>query len=349
MKEPMKVLVTGANGHVGFGVCKALLARGHHVRATIRSASDTAKAAPLRALGIEDIVGLDVRTLEPFVDACRGVDVLIHVAATYAMHPTGPAETQSMLRDSTEGAANAVRAAARAGVPKVVLTSSVAALPRVRPDAPPVTEADWATDLAVPYFRAKTEGERAAWKAAEETGVKLVTLLPGTVGGPDFHRRTPSIGMIEAIMLGSMRLGAPNTNIPYVDVRDVAAAHVLAAERDVEGRFIIVNDHAPEMRELSLLMHWTDASIPAAPAVLPDFVMSVGPHLDWLRSSLLGTPRMVSRELVGTMRGKVTKASNARAKNELGWQQSVGLDRSLAETMAAIRAFRRQEGHRRVI
>ncbi len=345
----MKILVTGANGHVGFGVCKALLAGGHDVRASIRSANDAAKAAPLKTLGIDDIVGLDVRTFDPFVEACRGVDVLVHVAATYDMRPTGASESQSMLRDSTEGAANAVRAAAWAGVPKVVLTSSVAALPRVRPQDPPVTEADWATDLAVPYFRAKTEGERAAWKAAEETGIKLVTLLPGTVGGPDFHRRTPSLGMIESIMLGSMRLGAPNTNIAYVDVRDVAAAHVLAAERDVEGRFIIVNDHAPEMRELSLLMHWSDASVPAARNVLPDFVMRAGPALDWLRASVLRSPRMVSRELVDTMRGKVTKASNARAKAELGWRQTVGLDRSLSETMTAIRALRRQEGHKLVI
>jgi len=345
----MKMLVTGANGHVGFGVCKALLAQGHEVRASIRSTADAAKAGPLRALGIDDIVGLDVRAPEPFVEACRGIDVLIHVAATYAMHPQGPTETQSMLRDSTEGAANAVRAAARAGVPKVVLTSSVAALPRVAPADPPITEDHWATDLGVPYFRAKTEGERAAWQAADETGIKLVTILPGTVGGPDFHRRTPSLGLIESIMLGSMRLGAPNTNLAYVDVRDVAAAHVLAAERDVAGRFIIANDHAPEMRELSLLMHWSDASIPPARTVLPDFVMSAGPALDWVRSRLFRSPRMVSPELVATMRGKVTKVSNARAKTELGWNQSIGLDRSLVETMAAIRALRRQEGHRRVI
>jgi dihydroflavonol-4-reductase len=234
-------------------------------------------------------------------------------------------------------------------VPKVVLTSSVAALPRVRPDDPPVTEDHWATDLGVPYFRAKTEGEHAAWKAAEETGIKLVTILPGTVGGPDFHRRTPSLGLIESVMLGSMRLGAPNTNLAYVDVRDVAEAHVLAAERDVAGRYIIANDHAPTMRELSLLMHWSDMSIPAAPAVLPDFVMSAGPALDWLRSTVFRTPRMVTPALVATMRGKVTKVSNARAKADLGWNQSIGLDRSLAETMIAIRALRRQEGHRRII
>lgn len=345
----MKALVTGANGHVGFGVCKALLAGGHEVRASIRSASDTAKAAPLRSLGISDIVGLDVRTFEPFVDACRGVDVLVHVAATFALHPPGHPEASSMLADSTEGAANAVRAAARAGVPKVVLTSSVAALPRVRPADPPVTEADWATDLAVPYYRAKTEGERAAWQAAEETGVKLVTILPGAVGGPDFHRRTPTIHMLENIMLGAMRVGAPNTNTAYVDVRDVAAAHVLAAERDVAGRFIIVNDHAPAMRELSLLMHWSDLSVPSAKVILPDVILDMAPAMDWLRSKLLRQPRMVSRELIASLRGKVTKADNTRAKTELGWQQSIGLDRSLSETMAAIRALRRREGYRRVI
>jgi dihydroflavonol-4-reductase len=236
--------------------------------------------------------------------------------------------------------ARSMRAAAAAGVPKVVLTSSVATLPRVRPDDPVVTEAHWASDLAVPYFRAKVEGERAAWKAAEESGVKLVTILPGTIGGPGFRRTTPSIDIIEGIMLGSMRFGAPRSNIPYVDVRDVAGAHVLAAERDVDGRFIIVNDYLPSLRELSVMMNMIDKKVPAAPMLLPDLVLSAAPALDWMGSKLFGTARLVNRELVATMRGKVTKVSTARAKAELGWHQRVPIDVSLTETMAAIRALR---------
>ena len=345
----MKVLVTGANGHLGFNVCKAFLAKGHDVRASIRSTQDAAKADPLRAIGVTDIVGLDVRSFDPFVDACQGIDVLVHVAATYEFHMAGPAQIDGMLRDSIEGAGNAVRAAAKAGAPKVVLTSSVATLPRVGAADPPTTEADWAADLRVPYFRAKVEGERAAWQAADETGVKLATILPGTIGGPDFFRRTPSIGILEGIMLGSMRFGAPRSNLPYVDVRDVAAAHVLAAEGDVNGRFIVANDHLPSLREMSHLMNRLDPTVPAAPVRLPDFVLSAAPAFDWLGAKLLGTPRLVNKDLVATMRGKVTKVSTARAKAELGWHQGIGIDKSLAETMAAIRALRRLEGKRHLI
>lgn len=345
----MKVLVTGANGHLGFNVCKAFLAAGHDVRASIRSERDAAKAAPLQAIGVTEIVGVDVRALEPFVEACRNVDVLVHVAATYELHTASPAAAESMLRDSIDGAGNAIRAAAKAGVSKVVLTSSVAALPRVTAGAPAATEADWAADLAVPYFRAKVEGERAAWAAAEETGVKLATILPGTIGGPDFLRRTPSLGVIEGIMLGSMRFGAPRSNLPYIDVRDVAGAHVLAAERDVAGRFIVANDYLPSMREFSHLMNRLDPTVPAAPVLFPDFLMSAAPTLDWLGAKVLGTPRLVNKELVRTMRGKITKVSTARAKAELGWHQCISIDESLADTMAAIRTLRRQEGKRRVI
>ena len=346
----MKVLVTGANGHLGFNVCKAFVAAGHQVRASIRSADDRGKADPLRAIGVTDIVGLNVRAADPFIDACRGIDVLLHVAATYALRPDGPDAVAALIADSVEGAENAIRAAATAGVPKVVMTSSVATLPRVPRDAPATTEADWASDLAVPYFRAKVEGERAAWKAAEATGVTLVTILPGTIGGPGFLRPTPSIDIIEHIMQGSLRFGAPNANLPYVDVRDVAAAHLLAATRDVTGRFIVVNDHVPTLREASMLMNAIDPTVPAAPILFPDLLLEAAPALDWARSKLFGSPRMVTRDIVSTMRGKVTKVSTARAKAELGWQQGIPLDRSLAETMAAIRALRqphRTQPHRR--
>lgn len=336
----MKVLVTGANGHLGFNVCRAFLEAGHEVRASVRSIDDSAKTAPLRALGIDDIVSLNIRDRTSFIDACRGVDALLHVAATYALYPDGPAATDALIRDSVEGAENAIHAAAAAGVAKVVLTSSVAALPRVAPNAPVTTEDDWASDLSVPYFRAKVEGERAAWKAAEETGVTVATILPGTIGGPGFQRPTPSIDIIENIMHGSMRFGAPRSNIPYIDARDVAAAHLLAATRDVSGRFIVVNDYAPTLRELTVMMNRIDPSVPAAPILLPDLVLGAAPALDWARARLLGGTRLVSREIVATMRGKLTKVSTARAKEVLGWQQRVGIDLSLAETMAAIRALR---------
>ena len=99
-----------------------------------------------------------------------------------------------------------------------------------------------------------------------------------------------------------------------------------------------------------MLMNAIDPTVPAAPILFPDLLLEAAPALDWARSKLFGSPRMVTRDIVSTMRGKVTKVSTARAKAELGWQQGIPLDRSLAETMAAIRALRqphRTQPHRR--
>ena len=77
------------------------------------------------------------------------------------------------------------------------------------PGAPPVDETQWAEALRVPYFRAKTEGEQAAWRTARELGLNLVTVLPGGITGPGFARNTPTINLIEAIERGNVaQLGA---------------------------------------------------------------------------------------------------------------------------------------------
>jgi dihydroflavonol-4-reductase len=344
----MKALVTGANGHLGYNLCSALIRQGHKVRASIRQATDAAKAAPVLALGDVELVDLDVRDAAAFGRAVDGVDHLFHLAATFAFYTGSREKDAEMVRDSVEGAENALRAAARAGVEKVVLTSSFVTLPMTKPGAPPVTEKDWLDDLSVPYNRAKVEGERVAWRLAEELGVKLVTVLPGTILGPGFHRRTGTIDFIEGIMLGTMRLGAPNANLPLVDVRDVAQAHILAAQKDVAGRLVVCNDHPPTFIELTRLMHRIDPAVPAAPRLIPDFAVGLAPLFDSLSARLLGSRRIMTPELVASVRGKVFNMSNARAKAELGWTPKVPLEQSLADTMAAIRALRGREGRRKM-
>jgi dihydroflavonol-4-reductase len=125
----MKALVTGANGHLGYNLCRALIEQGHKVRASIRQETDAAKAAPVHALGDVELVGLDVRNAAALARAVDGVDRLFHVAATFAFYTGSREKDAQMVRDSVEGAENALRAAARAGVEKVVLTSSFVTLP----------------------------------------------------------------------------------------------------------------------------------------------------------------------------------------------------------------------------
>jgi dihydroflavonol-4-reductase len=341
----MRVLVTGANGHVGFNLCQALCARPTYtVRASVRSLDDESKTTRLRALGDLELVELDVCNAAQFDTALNQVEVLFHVAATYAVVTQGAQHDDEIIRDSVEGAEIALRAAAKAGVRKVVLTSSVVALPMRRPDESPATEDDWNESPDIPYFRAKTQAERAAWRLADELGIELVTILPGGVGGPGFFRRTPTTSLYEGIMLGTLRFGAPRANFTYVDARDVAEAHVLAAESTAGGRFVITNDQHPTLTEFSRVLHAIDPAVPAAPFALPGFFGPIVPLFDRLNSRVLGSPPLITREVERAVRGRVYNVSNQRARSVLGWAPRYSLEESLTATMEAIRALRRAEG-----
>jgi len=318
------------------------------VRASIRSLADAAKAAPLRALAGIELAALDVRDAAQFGAALEGVDTLFHVAATYAIVTRDAGAVDAMMRDSVEGVEVALAAAARAGVRRAVLTSSIVTLPLRRPGEPPATEADWTSDLRVPYYRAKLEAEQAAWRIAGRLGLDLVTVLPGGIGGPGFQRRTPTLDMLEGIMLGSLRLGAPRLNFTYVDARDVAIAHILAAEKGAAGRYIASNDVSPSFMELSRILHDIDPEVPAAPMHIPRFMNRFLPWIDAVNAKLIGSPRFATPESVASVDGRVYSVSSERAHRELGWAPRFTLRRSLADTLQAIRQLRRAEGKRRM-
>ncbi|HUG26042.1 NAD-dependent epimerase/dehydratase family protein [Piscinibacter sp.] len=340
----MDILVTGANGHLGYNLVAELLAAGHTLRAGLRSLRERDKRERLEALGRVRVVETDLDQPQRLAAAMEGVDVLCHAAAVYSI--CEPRREQELWRASTSGLAGTLRAAAQARVRKVVLTSSMVTVPLTAPGAAPSTEAEWNDDLRVPYLRAKTEGERRAWALADELELPLVTVLPGAIGGPGFVRNTPTLDLLETMMRGGFRAGVPRFNLPYVDVRDVAAAHRLAAERAVGGRFIVVNDEQPDFRALIEAMNRLDPQVKLPLATLPDWALGAVPLFDRLNAWSLGTPRTVSAALVATMRGKRYNASNRRARDELDWAPRISLERSLADTMEALRRRGPRAGER---
>lgn len=332
----MRALVTGGNGHLGYNLVEALLAGGHTVRASVRSLADAAKTAPLRQLGAVELVAAELDCPEQLRAAMEGVEVLFHAAAVFSV--AEPGREHEIIDASVKGAEAALRAAADARVGKVVLTSSVVTLPLVAPGAPAVTEADWTMDLRIAYFRAKQEAEKLAWKLADELKLNLATVLPGAIGGPGFARNTPTLDQIECMMRNAFFMGVPDINTTYVDARDVAAAHVLAAERDGKGRFIAANDESPTWRHMIEVMHGIDSRVKRPLMTLPDFM---NPHLmvfDRLNSWLLGTPRTASPEALATLRGMRWNVSNRRARELLGWAPRFSLEDSLRDTLAVLRA-----------
>jgi dihydroflavonol-4-reductase len=199
------------------------------------------------------------------------------------------------------------------------------------------TRPQWRSDLRLPYFRAKTEAEKIAWDLSRQLGVDMLAILPAAISGPGFQRHTTSTEVIENVMRGAFRTGVPQSNFPAVDIRDVVDGHILAADRGGAGRYIICNDDVVTFKEMIAIIHAIDARVPKSWATLPNAMLAFGPLFDWLNAKTLGTHRLFSGELVSAVKGQWWVYSNARAKRELGWQQRISLQQSLADTMTAIR------------
>ena len=201
----MVVFVTGGGlGFVGGHVVSALRARGHEVRA-----------------GYVDV--LDGPALER---AMRGCDALVHVAALYSYDRR---DAPALARVNIEGTRTVLAAAARAGVGRIVHTSTAGTCGPV--PGRPATESDGPPDreLAIPYKRTKLEAERLALAAG------AVVVNPTTPVGEGDTRPTPTGAMIRALAAGRYRGYLPRTGLNVVDVHDVAAGHALALERGRGG------------------------------------------------------------------------------------------------------------------
>jgi dihydroflavonol-4-reductase len=328
----MRALVTGGNGHLGYNMVATLLARGHQVRSSVRSITDADKTARLRALGPVELVEADVRNESQMKAALDGIDTLFHLAAVFST--TENDRAAEILDSAVRGTETTLRAAAAAGVKRVIMTSSVVTLPLVKAGEPSVTEKDWTTDLRIPYFRAKVESERKAWELAKQLGLELTTILPAGIIGPGFARPTPTIHLVRAALMGEFRLGAPHGNFSFVDVRDVAEAHALAFERGAQGRFIVGYDHVPTFQEIVLALRQIDPGVKPPLMVMPAFMSPTLATYDALCHLVLGTPRIATREVIeSVVSGKLVSYSCERAKTVLGWTARVPLEQSLRDTI----------------
>ncbi len=243
-----KVLVTGATGFVAGHCIADLLAHGHSVRGTVRSLADPARVAHLRALGGDlELVEADLTDDRGWPAAAAGVDAVLHVASPIPAEP--PRDEDELVRPAVGGTLRVLRASAAAGVRRVVLTSSIAAINSGYPrgDRRTRTEADWSdVDHCTPYPKSKTLAERAAWRfAADHPDLELVTVNPGLVIGPIQHAAAGTSVSVVSRLLNREVPAVPRLGWAPVDVRDVATAHRLAMETPAAAgnRYICAGDN----------------------------------------------------------------------------------------------------------
>lgn len=241
----MRVLVTGANGHIGANVVRALLVKGHTVKAFIRKKAD---CRGLEGLQIEYSYG-DVMELDGLKEAAQGCDAIIHLAAVYKTIAKTPEE---IVEPAIVGAENVFNAAHEAGIKRIVYTSSVASVGFSYDPNELRTGSDWNNDAHNPYYIAKTQSERKAQELAKKYDIHTVVICPCIVLGAYDYRITPSNQLILDLINGKGQTYKGGLNL--VDVRDVAQAHVEALDKGENCRRYIVGGENIEVRKVGLLV-----------------------------------------------------------------------------------------------
>jgi dihydroflavonol-4-reductase len=227
------VLVTGATGFVGWHVARNLLARGQRVRALVRDPVRSAKALG-ELEGIELALG-DLRDEDSLARAIDGCGAVYHVAADYRLWTPQP---QEMYRSNVDGTRNVLAAAQRAGVERVVYTSTVGCIGMPKGESGTEDTAVGLDDMRGPYKRSKFLAEEVALEFAKK-GFPVVIVNPtAPVGDHDF-RPTPTGKIVLDFLLGAMPAFL-DTGLNVVFAGDVAEGHVLACERGRAGeRYIL--------------------------------------------------------------------------------------------------------------
>eukprot|EP00195_Chlamydomonas_chlamydogama_P013640 CAMPEP_0202892812 /NCGR_PEP_ID=MMETSP1392-20130828/2505_1 /ASSEMBLY_ACC=CAM_ASM_000868 /TAXON_ID=225041 /ORGANISM="Chlamydomonas chlamydogama, Strain SAG 11-48b" /LENGTH=364 /DNA_ID=CAMNT_0049576907 /DNA_START=658 /DNA_END=1752 /DNA_ORIENTATION=+ len=245
------VAVTGATGFVAGRLVERLLALGHTVHGTCR---DPKKAEHLQKLpGASERLKLfsaDLLTEGAFDEAFKGCDYVMHTASPFVTD-LKPNEVQDkLIKPAIQGTQNVLGSVNRTpSIKRVALTSSGAAVygnPNERGPGHVFTEEDWSltpTEKVLPYYYSKREAEKAAWDiAGKQDRWQLVTINPTLVMGPPLGARDDGecVTLVKRILKGEFYPAAPYTGAGMVDIRDVAAAHCLAAFHPAaKGRYIV--------------------------------------------------------------------------------------------------------------
>ena len=331
------VLVTGGSGYIAGFTIRQLIEQGWTVRATIRNLDREAEVRDWLKVDNDRLsfVAADLTSDAGWAEAMAGCSHVVHMASPLPMNAVK--DENELIVPARDGALRAIRFARDAGVTRLVMTSSVAAIFYGRTAGKDkFTEADWtnvaAGDVSA-YAKSKTIAERAArdWIAAEGGSLEFVTVNPGMVLGPllgtDF---SPSLEVVKRVLEGTYP-ALPDLGFNLVDVRDVADLHIRAlVAPDISGeRFMAVAPHGfLRLMEIAAILRerLPDHAGKVPTRRMPNWVMRIVSLFD---------PAV--RQLVGEL-GKVRHAEPTHAMEKLGWRPRPAVD-SVVDTANSLIAM----------
>lgn len=307
------VLVTGGTGFLAGWVIRKLLEKGYIVKTTVRSESKAATVTSmLEHEGIStcnlSFAFADLTKEDGWEDAMTGIDKVIHVASPLGGNNH---ENPELIPIAENGVKNVLNAAIKAGISKVVMTSSQAACypdkkcsnSRVNESFWTETDNKWITN----YMRSKLYAEKAAWEIiGEQNHTQLTTILPGAILGPFMDGKRGSTDMIFEMLLK----GTPSPNVvyPVVDVRDLAYLHILAMENPAaNGERFLAESEEMTMPEMADLLKASYPNKKVSTMIIPDFLVSIMAKFQ---------PAM---KVLNTMIGLKYHYDTSKAKQTLSW------------------------------
>ncbi|MBL8632307.1 MAG: SDR family oxidoreductase [Myxococcales bacterium] len=315
------VLVTGASGFIASHIVRELLARGYRVRGSVRSLAKEKDFLHLRAMPFAERLELfeaDLLQGGAFDDAARGCSHVIHTASPYVLDAKDP--QKDLIEPAVQGTRGVLASCKKAGtVRRVVLTSSMAAITDEPESDHLLTEEDWNTKSTLernPYYLSKTLAEKEGWKFLQEerAGFDLVVVNPFLVIGPSYSPGLNTSNQLFVDLLKGTYPGIMNLTWGFVDVRDVALAHVLGMETaTAQGRYICAADTI-SMRDVVALLDskgWGEGrKLPklGLDCSVGDFAVKISSYLQ---------PKGVGSYL-RTHVGRVPRFSHAKIERELG-------------------------------
>ena len=289
IRSMTSVLLTGASGYIGKHITLQLLNQGYEVRASVRSLSksDEVRSAVLPHLldssNVDSrltFVELDLEKDSGWDSALKGIDVLMHTASPFPL--SSPKDENDLIRPAVDGTLRALRAAKLAGVNRVILTSSVAAIyGRELPSGALAYDETMWTDVEHPvgrvaYTKSKTLAEKAAWDFVKSDApeIALTTINPVLVlGAPLDKNFGSSISVVERVLNGSDPM-LPDLKFALVDVRDVAKMHVDAIKNEnTKGERILSSSETRSFVEIAKFLKGRYPKSKVKSAQAPTFIV----------------------------------------------------------------------------
>ena len=295
-----KALLTGISGYIAMHCAKELLKRDYHINATVRNldkVEDIKNALSALSLDVNKIQFFQANLLsdDNWEDAMADCEYVMHVASPYPLNQ--PKDESVLIKPAVEGTERVVSLAIKNNVKKIVLTSSVVAV-SVGHTKKEYSEEDWsfADKPIAAYAKSKTLAEKRAWELIKkaDTDTKLTVINPSGVIGPSLTSEISSTQLIIAgLMNGKIPVNLP-IHIGYVDVRDVASAHIKALENpNSDGERIILSNTELWHKDVSKILKeggykapWLTVSVPVA-----KFLANVVP-------ALKGAKRFLGKDMV---------------------------------------------------